>query len=96
MPFEKRESDGIVTPPTADGHGIRNVAIITGCASGVGLSTTNLFLSHQYIVFGIDMHPMDYTKLEDEVQERFYFHQGNLTNESQCDEIVRLCVEKYG
>jgi NAD(P)-dependent dehydrogenase (short-subunit alcohol dehydrogenase family) len=37
-----------------DGIGFGKVAIITGCASGVGLATTQVFLSHQYEVLGVD------------------------------------------
>ncbi|KAI9649213.1 hypothetical protein NHQ30_001781 [Ciborinia camelliae] len=53
-----------------DGIGFNKVAIVTGCASGMGLETTRLFLSHQYRVLGVDISAMDYEKLEKKDQER--------------------------
>lgn len=52
-----------------DGTGFNKVAIITGCASGMGLETTKLFLSHQYMVLGVDISDMDHEKLENKNQE---------------------------
>jgi NAD(P)-dependent dehydrogenase (short-subunit alcohol dehydrogenase family) len=79
-----------------DGAGFGKVAIITGCASGLGLATTQLFLSHQYEVLGVDVSEMDYGKIDDKDQERFHFHRGDLTKEGECDEVVRICIGKYG
>jgi len=79
-----------------DGAGFGKVAIITGCASGVGLATTQLFLSHQYQVFGVDISEMDYAKIDTRDQERFHFHRADLLKEGQCDEVVRGCVAQYG
>jgi NAD(P)-dependent dehydrogenase (short-subunit alcohol dehydrogenase family) len=79
-----------------DGAGFGKVAIITGCASGLGLATTQLFLSHQYEVLGVDLNEMDYGKIDEKDQERFHFHRGDLTKEGECDEVVRICIGKYG
>ncbi|CAD6443939.1 04d7920e-7a20-473e-8da2-4339c82e1fb4 [Sclerotinia trifoliorum] len=80
----------------ADGKGFKKVAIVTGCASGIGLETTRLFLSHQYMVLGVDISEMDYAKLEKKNQEMFHFHKGDLRKDGQCDEVVRSCVAKFG
>lgn len=81
---------------TIDGVGFGKVALITGCSSGVGLATTNLFLSHQYSVLGVDINEIDYSKINEADQERFHFHRGNLLEEGQCEEVVRICVGKFG
>ena len=39
---------------------------------------------------------MDYSKINSKDQERFHFHRGDLTKEGECDEVVRICVAKYG
>lgn len=52
-----------------DGKGSGKVAIVTGCASGMGLETTRLFLSHQYKVLGVDVSEMDHALLDKENQE---------------------------
>lgn len=65
-------------------------------ASGVGLATTQLFLEHQYEVLGVDVHDMDYAKIDARDQGRFHFHKGDLIEEGECDEVVRICVAKYG
>jgi len=62
----------------------------------VGLATTQAFLSHQWDVLGVDVNDMDYSKIDERDQERFHFHRGDLTKEGECDEVVRICVAKYG
>ncbi|KAA8567713.1 hypothetical protein MFRU_010g01560 [Monilinia fructicola] len=79
-----------------DGIGFNKVAIVTGCASGMGLETTRLFLGHQYRVLGVDISEMDYEKLEKKDQERFHFHKGDLRSDGECDEVVRICVAEFG
>jgi len=79
-----------------DGVGFGKTAIITGCASGIGLATAQLFLSHQYEVFGVDISEMDYAKIEERDQERFHFHRADLLKEGECDEVVRIVVAEYG
>ncbi|RDL39455.1 NAD(P)-binding protein [Venustampulla echinocandica] len=96
MVFSHHNSAGSVPARTVDGAGYGKVAIITGCASGVGLATTNLFLSHQYEVLGVDVHDIDYSKVNQECQESFHFHRGDLMEEDECNEVVRICVGKYG
>lgn len=81
-------------PLGAAGSG--KIAIITGCASGIGLATTQLFLSHQYQVFGIDINEMDNSKIEEQDQGRFRFNMADLLGDGKCDEAVRACVEQFG
>ncbi|KAF8866859.1 NAD(P)-binding protein [Acephala macrosclerotiorum] len=83
-------------PRTIDGAGFGKVAIITGCSSGVGLATTQVFLSHQYEVLGVDVKDIDYAKIDSKDAGRFHFHQGDLMAEGECDAIVRICVAKFG
>lgn len=83
-------------PRTIDGVGFGKVAIVTGCASGVGLATTQVFLSHQFEVLGVDVKEMDYVKIEKRDQGRFHFHRGDLMSVGECDEVVRICIAKFG
>lgn len=64
-----------------DGAGFGKVAIITGCASGVGLATTQVFLSHQYEVLGVDVKDMDWKLIDQRDQARFHFHRGDLAKD---------------
>lgn len=79
-----------------DGVGFGKVAIVTGCASGIGLATIQLLLSHQYQVFGVDISELDYTKILERDQERLQFYKADLMKDGECDEVVRICVAKYG
>ena len=96
MSFSYHNSDSNIHPRTIDGAGFGKIAIITGCASGVGLATTQIFLSHQYQVLGVDINEMDFNKIDERDQEFFHFHRGDVVKEGECDEIVRICVAKYG
>lgn len=99
MPFSYHNSNPIsLSPPprAVDGAGFGKVAIVTGCASGVGLATTQVFLSHQFEVLGVDVKEMDYAKIEKRDEGRFHFHRGDLMNAGECDEVVRICVAKFG
>jgi len=71
-------------------------AIITGCASGIGLATTQLFLSHNYHIFGIDVKVIDMNLLKDVGEGTFKFHQANLTKEGECDAAVAAAAEMFG
>lgn len=79
-----------------DGVGYGKVAIITGCSSGVGLATTQLFLSHQYEVLGVDINDIEYSEISENDQGRFHFHKADLTVPGECDEVVRISVGKFG
>jgi NAD(P)-dependent dehydrogenase (short-subunit alcohol dehydrogenase family) len=85
-----------VRPRMVDGVGFGKIAIITGCASGIGLATTHLFLSHQYQVLGVDVSDIDFAHIDQRDQERFHFHRGDLTKEGECEDVVRICVAEYG
>jgi NAD(P)-dependent dehydrogenase (short-subunit alcohol dehydrogenase family) len=96
MPFSYHNGNSPVPPRTIDGVGFGKVAIITGCASGVGLATTQVFLSHQFEVLGVDVKEMDYSQIEKRDEGRFHFHRGDLMGNGECDEVVRICVAKFG
>ena len=72
------------------------VAIITGCASGIGLATTQLFLSHNYKVLGVDIGDFDTAKVDEKHLESLHFHKCDLTKEGSCDEVVKACIAKFG
>lgn len=96
MPFSYHNANPPIPPRMVDGVGFGKVAIVTGCASGIGLATTQLFLSHEYQVFGVDVKEIDYRMIQERDQERFHFHAADLMKVGECDEIVRICVAKYG
>jgi NAD(P)-dependent dehydrogenase (short-subunit alcohol dehydrogenase family) len=97
MPFSYHNpSSPLENRRTIDGTGFGKVAIITGCSSGVGLATTQLFLSHQFEVLGVDIKELDYEKIDPRDQERLHFHRGDLVREGECDEAVRICIAKFG
>jgi len=79
-----------------DPLGYGRVALITGCASGIGLATAQLFLSHQFRVCGLDAEPFDYALLREEDHGRFHFHQRDLLESGACEEGVRICVATFG
>lgn len=71
------------------------VAIVTGCASGIGLATTQLFLKEGYRVFGVDISDLDVSKLGGK-EECLVFKKVDLTADGMCEEVVKDCVEKFG
>ncbi|RDW94673.1 hypothetical protein BP5796_00436 [Coleophoma crateriformis] len=71
------------------------VAIITGCASGIGLATAQLFLQEGYRVFGVDVSDLDISKLGGK-EANMGFKKANLTAEGMCEEVVKECTEKFG
>jgi NAD(P)-dependent dehydrogenase (short-subunit alcohol dehydrogenase family) len=79
-----------MTTPAQD-----KIALITGCASGIGLETTRLFLSKAYHVFGVDLSPFPADALSSD-SENFHFHQCDLTQANACDKAVEICTSKLG
>ncbi|KAH6988303.1 hypothetical protein BKA56DRAFT_613019 [Ilyonectria sp. MPI-CAGE-AT-0026] len=69
------------------------VTIVTGCSSGIGLATSELFIEQGALVFGIDINapPENLTK-----QEGFAYGSFNLLDPSSPEKIVEACVEKFG
>jgi NAD(P)-dependent dehydrogenase (short-subunit alcohol dehydrogenase family) len=97
MPFSYHNPTSPLAPRNViDGTGFGKVAIITGCSSGVGLATTQLFLSHQFDVLGVDKSEIDFERIDPRDQERLHFHRGDLASDGECDEAVRICVAKFG
>lgn len=81
---------------TVDPLGFGRVAIVTGCASGIGLAATQLLLAHQFQVCGLDAAAFDYGLVRPEDHGRFHFHRGDLTVADGADEGVRVCVGVFG
>ncbi|CAK7218883.1 hypothetical protein SCUCBS95973_003634 [Sporothrix curviconia] len=76
-----------------DPLGYGKVAVVTGCASGIGLACTQLLLAHQFSVCGVDRAPFDYALLRVADHGRFHFHQADLAQDpAACDEVVRICL----
>lgn len=89
--------DTLFTPSAhIDPLGYGKVAIVTGCASGIGLATTQLLLAAQFRVCGLDARDFDYHLLRVEDHGRFHFHKGDLTLPKACDEGVGICVAAFG
>ncbi|KAK3898772.1 hypothetical protein C8A05DRAFT_37636 [Staphylotrichum tortipilum] len=85
-------------PSKIDPLGYGRVAIVTGCASGIGLAVTQLLLAHQFRVCGLDAAAFfDYALLQAEADHgRFHFHCGDLGREGVCEEGVRICRAVFG
>ncbi|KAL1894931.1 hypothetical protein Sste5346_005618 [Sporothrix stenoceras] len=74
--------------------GYGKVALVTGCASGIGLACTQLLLEHQFSVCGVDRSPFDYNLLRVADHGRFHFHLADLVKDvGACDEAVRICLQ---
>lgn len=73
------------------------VAIVTGCASGIGLTATRLYLEAGAVVFGIDISPFpDPSPIPGAISTKFHFHRANLMAPGACDESVAACLSKTG
>ncbi|KIX98607.1 uncharacterized protein Z520_05908 [Fonsecaea multimorphosa CBS 102226] len=73
------------------------VAIVTGCASGIGLTTAKLYLEAGATVFGIDVSPFpEPSPFSTALSEKFYFHKADLTAPEACDDSVAACLSKTG
>lgn len=91
------QPDRIWIPATAvDPLGFGKVAIVTGCASGIGLAVTQLLLAHQFQVFGLDKAQFDYNLLREADHGRFHFHRCDLTESGAPEEGVRICRATFG
>jgi NAD(P)-dependent dehydrogenase (short-subunit alcohol dehydrogenase family) len=71
------------------------VAIVTGCSSGIGLSTTLSFLSHGAKVLGIDVASFDHSIPED-LKSSFVFHQADLTLANAISDAITACKSNFG
>ncbi|EMD88499.1 hypothetical protein COCC4DRAFT_155369 [Bipolaris maydis ATCC 48331] len=66
------------------------VAIVSGCASGIGLATTRLLLSFGAKVFGVDVNNADL------IHSAFTFHRCDITSSVGVLEAIQHCLELYG
>lgn len=73
-------------------HGFKDkVVLITGCASGIGLSQAQAFLSQDGIVIGVDCQStVELRILNQAWPEKFYFFQRDI---SQTKEVASLAAE---
>ncbi|KAK3357208.1 hypothetical protein B0T25DRAFT_566515 [Lasiosphaeria hispida] len=89
--------DALFAPAAAvDPLGFGKVAIVTGCASGIGLAVTQQLLAHQFSVCGLDIADFDYDLVRVTDHGRFHFHKGDLAAAGGCEEGVRICVATFG
>ncbi len=84
------------TSTAIDPLGFGRVAVVTGCASGIGLACTQLLLAHQFSVCGLDVRDFDYELLREPDHGRFHFHRQDLVAEGACEEGVRICLHAFG
>jgi dihydroanticapsin dehydrogenase len=71
------------------------VVIITGGASGIGLSTTRSFLDRGSNVVVADINDVEGEKLESEF-EQLKFIKTDVTNEMDCENLIRGTVNAFG
>ncbi|KAK4193588.1 hypothetical protein QBC35DRAFT_961 [Podospora australis] len=90
--------DSLYHPPAShiDPLGYGKVAIVTGCASGIGLAVTQLLLSHQFSVCGLDLAEFDYNLVRVEDHGRFHFHRGDLSVTGVPEDGVRIALSSFG
>ncbi|EXJ76464.1 uncharacterized protein A1O5_00972 [Cladophialophora psammophila CBS 110553] len=73
------------------------LAIVTGCASGIGLTTTRLYLEAGATVFGIDISTFpEPSPIPRALCDNFHFHKADLTAPGACDDSVAACLSKTG
>jgi len=73
------------------------VAIVTGCASGIGFTTTRLYLEAGATVFGIDISPFpEPFPFSETLSGNFHFQRADLTAPGACDDSVATCLSKTG
>src|ERR1700709_1218374 len=73
------------------------LVVVTGCASGIGLTTTRLYLEAGATVFGLDISgfPVPFP-FAGNLHQRFHFHRVDLTAPNACDDAVAACLSKTG
>jgi NAD(P)-dependent dehydrogenase (short-subunit alcohol dehydrogenase family) len=72
----------------------KQVAIITGASSGIGLASVKIFLSAGCKVFGTDVSPAP--SLDAAHSSSFKFCQANITEASATTRIVSACQAAFG
>jgi NAD(P)-dependent dehydrogenase (short-subunit alcohol dehydrogenase family) len=69
------------------------VALITGVGSGIGLAAARLFCEAGATVFGIDRAHSD-TAIAQDYTDRFHFYQADLSQEQDCIQAVKQCIQQ--
>ena len=78
---------------------MKKVAIITGGTSGIGFATVKKFLSENYsvVIAGIDSQEnVDKSLKELEGKGAFTFIKCDVSNNEDCDNVVKETMKKYG
>lgn len=77
-------------------------AVVTGAASGMGKAIALDFLREGAKIVGFDMNEERLGELVEEAaaegfgEESLVTYKGNILNDEDCENVVKLCVEKYG
>ncbi|KAF9760734.1 hypothetical protein IL306_004156 [Fusarium sp. DS 682] len=85
-----RPVDSIMLMDQPSNYSLAQIAIITGCSSGVGLETTKLFLSLGAKVFGLDRSPCSLDL------PNFHFQSCDLARLESVKEAIEAYRATYG
>lgn len=73
------------------------LVVVTGCASGIGLATTRLYLEAGATVFGLDISAFPSpSPFSLNLHQTFHFLQVDLTGPKACDDAIVTCLSKTG
>ncbi|MGA2502963.1 MAG: SDR family oxidoreductase [Anaerolineales bacterium] len=76
----------------------KKVAIITGCARGIGAATVNVFANNKYAVIGLDVLPegKDITEEVNKKGGESAFFECDVSDEKQVASCIKEGTKKYG
>jgi meso-butanediol dehydrogenase/(S,S)-butanediol dehydrogenase/diacetyl reductase len=70
------------------------VVLVTGASSGLGLESSRLFINEGATVLATDLEEQDV--LEELGREMASFVRCDVGNPEDCEQAIRICIERYG